>query len=58
MPGVPRTREKQAWTMQPWQERTLLSLVSLQPKGPVADVKVISRKHKVLSKSFLALDIL
>lgn len=33
--------------MQPWQQRALLSL---KPKGPVADMKVTSRKDKVLSE--------
>ena len=41
-PVLPNARKKQVWTVQSWQERTLLSAVSLQPRGPVVEMKLIS----------------
>ena len=41
--SLPKAREKQAWTLQSWQERALLSVVSLSPwsacGGGEADLK-------------------
>lgn len=56
-PVLPNAREKQVWTAQSWQERALLSAMSLQPRGPVAEMKLIS-KDKLLLKTSLSMDIL
>ena len=57
-PVIPNAREKQVWTAQSWQERALLSAMSLQPRGPVMEVKLISKKDKLLLKTSLSRDIL